>query len=58
MQENEENPKSVKIFTAETGKFQMRIPIEWEYKNPSLYKSNKSVPEAFVMYDKQIDAEL
>ncbi len=45
-----------KIFTTETGKLQMLIPIEWEYKNPSLYKTDKKAPESFGKYDKMLGA--
>jgi hypothetical protein len=46
----------LKIFTAETGKLQMLIPIEWEYKNPSLYKTDKKAPESFGQYEKMLGA--
>jgi len=42
----------LKLFTAETGKLQMIIPIEWEYKNPSFYKTDNKAPESFGKYEK------
>jgi len=41
----------MKIFTEHSGKFQMYIPLEWEYKNPS-FSENKNVPESFGTYTK------
>lgn len=29
----------------------MFIPLDWEYKNPSLYKNDSSAPHAFQLYD-------
>jgi hypothetical protein len=45
----------MKLFTSESGKFQMFIPIEWEYKNPSFYKE-KTAPESFGQYTKMVGA--
>lgn len=45
----------MKLFTGSSGKFQMFIPIEWEYKNPSFY-SNEQAPESFEKYTKMIGA--
>ena len=56
MEKTKENTERLKIFTAETGKLQMLIPIEWEYKNPSLYKTDKRAPESFGRYEKMIGA--
>jgi uncharacterized protein YutE (UPF0331/DUF86 family) len=56
MGKNQKKSERLKIFTAETGKLQMLIPIEWEYKNPSLYKTDKKAPESFGKYEKMIGA--
>ena len=45
----------MKLFADETGKFQMFIPINWEYKNPSFYK-NRNAPESFGEYTKMAGA--
>jgi len=45
----------MKLFADETGKFQMFIPINWEYKNPSFYK-NTTAPESFGEYTKMSGA--
>ena len=45
----------MKLFTEETGKYQMYIPFEWEYKSPSFYKEIKA-PDSFGEYDKIIGA--
>jgi len=45
----------MKLFADETGKFQMFIPINWEYKNPSFYK-NTTAPESFGEYTKMAGA--
>lgn len=34
----------------------MFIPVEWEYKNPSFYKTDKREPESFGKYEKMIGA--
>ena len=41
----------MKLFTEDSGKFQMYIPLEWEYKNPS-FSESKNVPESFGTYTK------
>lgn len=47
----------MKLYTDYTGKFQMNIPINWEYKNPSLYKkTEEGTPQAFGFYDKSLGA--
>lgn len=47
----------MKLYTDYTGKFQMYIPIEWEYKNPSLYeKVVEGTPQAFGLYDSLLGA--
>jgi uncharacterized protein YutE (UPF0331/DUF86 family) len=46
----------LKLFTSDNGKLQMFIPIEWEYKNPSLYKTDKKAPDSFGKYEKMIGA--
>lgn len=43
----------MKLFTDVSGKFQMLIPPEWEYKNPTLYQElDESNPRAFGKYGK------
>lgn len=47
----------MKLFSDESGKFQMFIPIDWEYKNPSFYKSGDiTEPHAFGLYDNSYGA--
>jgi len=47
----------MKLYTDASGKFQMYIPLDWEYKNPSYYKtSSEDKPHAFGFYDKSIGA--
>ncbi len=47
----------MKLYTDYTGKFQMHIPVDWEYKNPSLYrKTEEGTPQAFGFYDKSLGA--
>ena len=47
----------MKLYTDFTGKFQMHIPIDWEYKNPSLYrKTEEGTSQAFGFYDKALGA--
>lgn len=47
----------MKLYTDFTGKFQMDIPLDWEYKNPSLYrKTEEGTPQAFGFYDKTLGA--
>jgi hypothetical protein len=47
----------MKPYTDSTGKFQMSIPINWEYKNPSLYRhTDEGTPQAFGMYDEALGA--
>jgi len=47
----------MKLYTDITGKFQMYIPLNWEYKNPSLYKEIESGrPQAFGTYGKLLGA--
>jgi uncharacterized protein YutE (UPF0331/DUF86 family) len=42
----------MKLYTDHSGKFQMYIPIEWQYKNPILYNSvDGGKPQAFALYD-------
>jgi hypothetical protein len=48
---------NMKLYTDYTGKFQMYLPINWEYKNPSLYRRvQEGTPQAFGMYDKALGA--
>ena len=45
----------MKLYTDFTGKFQMYIPLNWEYKNPSLYRpTEEGTPHAFGFYDKYL----
>lgn len=45
----------MKLYTDYTGKFHMYLPINWEYKNPSLYRPiQEGTPQAFGMYDKAL----
>ena len=47
----------MKLYTDFTGKFQMYIPLNWEYKNPSLYRrTEEGTPQAFGFYDKSLGA--
>jgi ribosomal protein L17 len=47
----------MKLYTDFSGKFQMYIPLNWEYKNPSFHKQIKEgTPQAFGFYDKSIGA--
>jgi hypothetical protein len=47
----------MKLYSDFTGKFQMDIPLDWEYKNPSLYKkTEEGAPQAFGFYDKTLGA--
>ena len=47
----------MKLYTDFTGKFQMYLPLNWEYKNPSLYrKTEPGTPQAFGFYDKALGA--
>lgn len=47
----------MKLYTDSTGKFQMYIPIDWEYKNPSLYHNNDgNQPQAFGLYGSLLGA--
>jgi hypothetical protein len=47
----------MKLYTDFTGKFQMYIPLNWEYKNPSLYRRTEDgTPQAFGFYDKSLGA--
>ena len=43
----------MKLFTPETGKFRMYIPLSWKYKNPSLYRE-QTAPDSFGEYTKMI----
>jgi hypothetical protein len=45
----------MKLFTDPDGKFQILVPIEWEYKNPILNRQNNE-PHAFGMYDDMVGA--
>jgi hypothetical protein len=45
----------MKLYTDKSGKFQMLIPIQWEYKNTSFIK-NENSPNAFGQYDGMIGA--
>lgn len=45
----------MKLYTDATGKFQMLIPVEWEYKNPYIQR-NEGEPHAFGTYDKLLGA--
>jgi hypothetical protein len=45
----------MKLYTDITGKFQMFIPVEWEFKNPTFYK-NQNTPNAFGQYDNTVGA--
>lgn len=40
----------MKVFVDPEGKFAIKIPVEWEYKN-ILLKSDKSTPHSFELYD-------
>lgn len=47
----------MKLYTDFSGKFQMYIPLNWEYKNPSLYrKVEEGTPQAFGFYEKSLGA--
>ena len=47
----------MKLYTDHNGKFQMFIPINWEYKNPSYYYLQKdSSPQSFGQYDRMLGA--
>jgi len=47
----------MKLYTDFTGKFQMYIPLNWEFKNPSLYRrTEEGTPHAFGFYDKSLGA--
>jgi len=46
----------MKLYTDYTGKFQMLIPIKWQYKNPSFYKKQKNVPQSFGIYGEMLGA--
>jgi hypothetical protein len=47
----------MKLYTDFSGKFQMYIPLNWEYKNPSFYrKTEEGSPQAFGFYDKSLGA--
>ena len=47
----------MKLYTDFTGKFQIYLPLNWEYKNPSLYrKTEPGSPQAFGFYDKDLGA--
>lgn len=47
----------MKLYTDFSGKFQMYIPLNWEYKNPSLYrKAEEGTPQAFGFYEKSLGA--
>lgn len=49
--------QKTKLYSDFTGKFQMDIPIDWEYKNPSLYrKTEPGAPQAFGFYDGSLGA--
>ena len=42
----------MKLYTDYSGKFQMYIPIEWQYKNPTLYNNiDDGKPQSFALYD-------
>lgn len=42
----------MKLYTDHSGKFQMYIPIDWQYKNPTYYNTvNDNNPQAFALYD-------
>lgn len=42
----------MKLYTDYSGKFQMYIPIDWHYKNPTLYNNvDDGKPHAFALYD-------
>ncbi|MDB5228283.1 MAG: hypothetical protein JWN78_2476 [Bacteroidota bacterium] len=46
-----------KIYTDDTGKFQMNIPLDWEYKDASLNrKIIEGRPRAFGMHDGYVGA--
>ncbi len=44
-----------KLFTDPMGKFQILIPVDWQYKNPSTYKAKKA-PHSFERYAHPIGA--
>ena len=41
----------MKLFSEQNGIFQMYIPVEWQYQNPSLYKNEAGAPHTFQLYD-------
>lgn len=48
---------NMKLYTDHSGKFQMYIPIDWQYKNPTLYNTvNDNNPQAFALYDDMLGA--
>ncbi len=46
----------MKLYTDSTGKFQMYIPVKWQYKNPSFYKKQEKAPQAFGVYGEMLGA--
>ena len=47
----------MKLYTDHSGKFQMYIPIDWQYKNPTYYNTvNDNNPQAFALYDDTLGA--
>lgn len=47
----------MKLYTDYTGKFQLYIPLDWEYKNPSLGRIvEDGKPQAFGMHDDYLGA--
>lgn len=47
----------MKLYTDHSGKFQMYIPIDWQYKNPTYYNTvNDSNPQSFALYDDMLGA--
>lgn len=47
----------MKLYTDHSGKFQMYIPIDWQYKNPTYYNAvNDNNPQSFALYDDMLGA--
>jgi hypothetical protein len=44
---------NTKLFTDPLGKFQMVIPVDWQYKNPSIHKGEPA-PHSFELYERPI----
>lgn len=52
-----EKMNHMKLYTDHSGKFQMYIPIDWQYKNPTYYNTvNDNNPQAFALYDDMLGA--